>query len=333
MLSCNRVLPGVVAVVLALCAPVWAQEAAEEKPEAPQATVAPEQIAALVKQLDSDRFAERQAATDKLAEIGKPAIDALSEAAAGQSLEVTVRSIDVLKKLAGSSDEPTKEAAKAALEKIAGSSSPAAARRAQEALKAMEEAEQRQQRNVMVPGLIQGGIQIAVAGGGAARRMSVKTVNGVKTIEAEEGDRKIKIVDDPNAGIKMEVTTKKDGKETTEKYEAKDADDLKKKHPEAHKIYNEYAKNAGQQLGRANIRVLQGQAIRLGAANQIDRTNRILQSWIVQLERLTSDEAIKQASAESRQELKKKAGELKKKLGDLEARLDKAMEKAEKKSQ
>ena len=51
------------------------------------------------------------------------------------------RSVDILKKLLESSDEATKKAAKGALEKVAGSTRPAAARRAQDVLKAAEEKE------------------------------------------------------------------------------------------------------------------------------------------------------------------------------------------------
>jgi len=338
MFPCKRFLPCVVAVVLGFCVPVWAQEGpAEEKPEASPAAPAPEKIAALVRELDSDRFAERQAASDELAEIGKPAIEALAEAAVGESLEVTVRSIDVLKKLAGSSDDATKKAAKAALEKIAKSDRPSAARRAEEALKAMEK--QHQRANVFGPRAIQGGIQIAVAGAGA-RRVSVKTVNGVKTIEADEGDRKVKIVDDPKAGIKMEVTTKKNGKETTEKYEAKDAEELKKKHPEAYKIYKQYDQNAGgmvvqMQIGGGNVPIRVQRAVPVPAprVNRLEMANKVLQAWGSSIERLTSDEIIKQASDESRLELKKKVAEMKEKLSDLEKRLDKAMEKPEQKEE
>jgi len=330
----KRVMPCGVAVVLGLCVPAWAQQSApEEGPEASQAAPAPEEIAALVRQLDSDRFAERQAASDKLAGIGKPAIDALVEAATGESLEVTVRSVDILKKLAGSSDDATKEAGKAALAEVAKSDRPSAARRAQDALKSMEE------RQRPAGALVPGGIQIAVAGAGA-RRVSVRNVNGVKTIEAEERNRKVKIVDDPKAGIKVEVTTEKNGKKTTEKYEAKDAEELKKKHPEAHKIYKQYEKTAGGMVvqvqvagGNAPIRVPRAAVPRPVAPNRLDLAKRMLQAWGSSIERFASDEAIKQASDESREELKKKITELKSKLSDLEQRLVKAMEEPDQKEE
>jgi hypothetical protein len=61
----------------------------------------------------------------------------------------------------------------------------------------------------------------------------VKNVNGVKDIEAEEVGRKVKIHDDPDEGIEMSVTEKKDVKEVTKVYKAKNAEELKEKHPEA----------------------------------------------------------------------------------------------------
>src|SRR2546426_468022 len=83
-----------------------------------------------------------------------------------------------------------------------------------------------------------GQIQIQVQAGGVAgpggfKRMHMKNVNGVKEIEVDDNGKKVKIVDDPNNGIKVEVTEKnKEGKEETKKYEAKNADELKKNHPE-----------------------------------------------------------------------------------------------------
>jgi hypothetical protein len=104
----------------------------------------------------------------------------------------------------------------------------------------------------IVPGRIGAAqIQIQVAGGagGNIRKMKITEVNGIKSIEAEGNGKKVQITDDPTKGIQMEVTETKDGKETTQKYEAKDAAELKTKHPEAHKLYEEYSKQpAGIQL-------------------------------------------------------------------------------------
>jgi hypothetical protein len=98
-----------------------------------------------------------------------------------------------------------------------------------------------------------------VIGGKGLKRMSIKIVNGVKDIEVEEKDRKIKIHEEPTGKIEVEVTQKKDGKEKTSKYQAENADELKKKHPEAHKIYEQYGKgNAGGAIQMPRLRLRRG---------------------------------------------------------------------------
>ena len=67
----------------------------------------------------------------------------------------------------------------------------------------------------------------------------MQNINGVKKIVANENGRKIQINDDPNQGIVVTVT--ENGK--AKKYEAKNADELKKKHPDGYKIYEKYSKN------------------------------------------------------------------------------------------
>jgi len=346
MLLSKRVWP-VVAVIIGLypCL-AWgaeekAKDAAAQSPAAGASNAASEEeIAKLVQQLDADRFPERQAASQKLITAGKAAIPALAKAAVGESLEVTVRSIDILRKFFESSDEPTKQAAKAALETLAKSDRPSAARRAEEVINPKPAAGADQ----VLPGggiiiggqgaIIQGRVQI-IAAGANARRISVKNANGVKEIEAEENGRKIKIVDDPQQGIKMEITAKKDGKDTTEKFEAKNAEELKKKHPEAYKVYEEYGKNQGAaavqiQFGGGALPAVPvpAQAIpRNAAGNQIDLAARLMKSMGQQIERLTKDEQLQKASPESKEAFKKQLAELKQQLADLDKRLQQDAEK------
>lgn len=290
------------------------------------------EIAALVEQLDSDSFAERQAASGKLSRIGQPAIASLAKAAVGDSLEVTARAIDILRTMLKSDDEPTQKAARAALEELAKGEQTAAAGRAARALKSPEEL--LPPAGMLPPGVqIMPGaaIQIAVAGVGA-RKVSVRTVNGVKTIEAEEGDQKIKIVDDPNQGIKMEVASKKDGKDVTETYEAKNAEELKKKHPEAYKIYGKYDQMGGMgaiavqmQIG-GNMQPVQV-PMPIPPADPIQAAAKTLEAWGNTLDLMATDRAIQRAAKESNAELKKTAGALKEKLEKLEKRLQDAIEK------
>ena len=108
----------------------------DEKPQQPEDKALQEEIKRMVEQLTAERFSERQEASRRLAEIGKPAIPALTERALGDSLEGIIRSIDILRGLYRSGDEATRQAAKEALEKIAKAENPSAARRAEDALKA-----------------------------------------------------------------------------------------------------------------------------------------------------------------------------------------------------
>ena len=211
------------------------------------------EISKTVEQLKSGRFNERETASRKLAEFGRAAIAPLTEAAMGSQREVTMRAINILKKYLESNDQETRKAARAALETIATGTQASAARQAQQVLNppAPPEPEAPPAGRIRVFG---GPIQIRVQAGVAGnQRIRIKQVNGVKEIEAVENDRKVTIKEGPGIGIKLEVTEKKDGKETTKKYEAKDADELSKKHPEAYKLYKKYTKQPNFKIQLPNL--------------------------------------------------------------------------------
>ena len=285
-------------------------------------------------QLNAERFADRQEASQKLAEIGKPAVPALAQAAVGDSLEVTIRSIEILKKFYQSSDESLKTAAKEALEQIAASSKAAAARRAKEILTPKQEPQtdpNAPNQGIIIGnaqgGIIQGRIQI----GGAGKRVTVKGVNNVKEIEAEEDGKKIRIVDDPQKGIKVEITEKnKEGKEETKTYEVNNAEELEKKHPEAYKVYKEYSQ--GQMGGIAQIQIapniapipaqqVPAQIAVARARASVDLANAMIRSLVLRLKEANSDEAMRNATPESKEQLRKSLEELKKEIVELEKRL------------
>lgn len=233
--------------VLLLCTVAVSQDdkpKAESKTETPDAKAAsPAEIDKLMEQLDANRFSERQEAQQKLVELGKAALPALEKGTQHVSREVAVRSLEILKNHFQKGEDATKAAAKESLERLTKNNDAILAKRAGEILSPPKPVVQFPGGNV--PFRVGGGnIQIQVVGGagGNVRKVSVKDVNGVKEIEAEENGKKVKINDDPAKGIKLEVTETKDGKETTQKYEAKDAAELKTKHPEAHKLYEEYSK-------------------------------------------------------------------------------------------
>jgi exonuclease VII small subunit len=253
------------AIPAVVCVPVMADEPAGEATKAAEST--PDQITELIKQLDDANFNTRQTATRKLAQAGEQAIPALEKAAKGDSREVITRSIDVLKKLMEGGAEAS---AKAALERLAESDKPSTSQRAKNALKPAEG----EQPGGLQPfgqifpggGNIQGNIQIRVVGGPGARKVSIKNNNGNKEIEAEEGGKKIKINEEAGGKIKVEITQKNDqGKEETKKYEAKNAAELKKNHPEAHKEYEKYSKQGAGNIivGGGGIQIMPGGRIQI----------------------------------------------------------------------
>jgi hypothetical protein len=337
---------GLVAL-LATAAP-WAM-ADDDKPPAatqPQAPATDADIAKAVGQLDAERFADRQAASEKLEAAGKVAIAALEKAALGDSLEATTRAVDLLQKFGNSPDDATRVAAIAALERLAKSDRPAG-NRAQDALNALQPARARARDPVAVivggvPGIagniqVQGGI-LRIQGmqiGGGVSKISISNVNGVKRIEAEDNGRKVTIDDDPQNGIKMEVATRKDGKDVTEKYQARNADELKAKFPEAHKLYKQYSEgiggNAGAiQLGAGPVPVGPATApaaiapARAAGSVPISITTHLMKRLADQLEALQQPGRLKDASASERENLKKQAEELKRRIADLDKQLDNA---------
>jgi hypothetical protein len=238
-----------------------------QEPESPSAPPAPTaEVANWIRQLDADRFVDRQAASDRLAEAGKLAISALQAAAETGSPETTARSIEVLAGHLSQSSAETRVAAQAALEQLAKSENALASRRAKAAL---AERDKMAMRFPAAPALpIRGfGIPAAQIGGGQfqiqinannfapnnpaganpgvqVRRVTVINQNGVKQIDAEDGDRKVRIKEDPNNGIEMEVTETKEGQPVTQKYQVKNAAELKQKHPDVYKLYETYVAQA-----------------------------------------------------------------------------------------
>ncbi len=217
---------------------IFAQE------ETPTQQSVPADFDALISGLDSEEFSTRQEATQKLAEQGTLALPALEKAMQGESREASSRALDLIKKLFESKDSATKQQAEAALKRLAESDKPAVANRAQNILAPPQELPR------PVPGAQPqiAPIRIRFQAANGDRKVSIRDQNGVRDIEAVDKGRKVKIHDDPNNGIQVEITETKDGKEETKKYEAKNAEELKKNHPDAHQAYEEFGKRNGGQI-------------------------------------------------------------------------------------
>jgi hypothetical protein len=212
-----------------------------------------EDVAQLVEQLDAPEFSERQEASRKLSEAGRGVFPQIEKAAEAGTREVASRGIEILKNHLQGGDDETKQAAKAALERLAKSDNPAAAQRASEALNPPPQQVGLPAGNI---GAINPAIQLALqqqiqaqriqigalpVAPGVGRRISVRSINGKREVEQQEGDKITKVRDGANGGIEAEITEKVNGKETTRKVEAKDLNELKQKEPAAADIYDRYA--------------------------------------------------------------------------------------------
>ncbi len=237
-------------IVVVMLAVTWAQARTNAAPKAvakpvakpdakPAAKASAEQIAGWVKELTSRNFQARRAASKRLVAAGGAVIGPLTEAADSTDLERTTRCLYVLKKLQSSEDAATKAAAGAALKKLSSSKNPTVARRATAALpKADPKPSAR-------PGVVRG---FRLLGAQAAKRISVRVVNGQRTIEVKEGARKILIKDTNGKQIEMEITNRVKGKVQVRKVKAATQEALKKADAEAYSLYRKYTVNNAVQI-------------------------------------------------------------------------------------
>ncbi len=96
------------------------------------------------------------------------------------------------------------------------------------------------QAQIQINGQLFGGL------GGLNQTMEVSVVNGKRQIKVQNGDEKVEINDQDGKDILLKHTRPVDGKSKTDEYKAADLDDLKKKHPEAARLYE---KHSGANLG------------------------------------------------------------------------------------
>ena len=223
---------------LVLLGIAWAQaEPTDKAGDSPSPVKRPTatsgQIAGWVSQLTSRDFQERRAASRQLVAAGQAAIEPVAKAAEGDDLERTTRCISVLRQLLVSADKPVKVAAEAALTRLSENKNPKVARRAEAALpKADPKPGGRGTARKL------GRIQVR-----NGTRVSTRVINGQRTIEVTEPDRKVAISDLNGKDIRIKITTMAKGKPVTREVKADSAEELKKADPEAAKLYQQYAVN------------------------------------------------------------------------------------------
>jgi len=281
----NRATVLAAALLAASCwAPAQTKEAKPAPTTAPAGKITPEMIREWVKDMDHDSFTVRDKAVKELIRAGKATIPPVSEAAKGKSLEVTNRAIEVLKTLLASKDSETSKSARSALEKLAALDDHEAGKQAKHILQAG-----RPHRHPGGPDLgriVLGGGEIRigpgaqlVVGRGAVMRVAVKNVNGNREIDATENGKNVKIQDNKN-GITVTVTEPAVGKKKPKPkvYKAANAAELKKKHPEAHKLYEKYAGKNAVAINMARIRIapVRRPRMRIVQGDNLDRAKALI---------------------------------------------------------
>lgn len=213
----------------------------------------------VIDRMGGDSFADRKRAADELIGGGVEAMAALEYGLDQQDIEVRERCIDLLRKATKSADLDVRERARTALLRksipiVPKQPDPNIERQLQMAALqrrfAQNQAAQRQRQIQQPPQLVPGppriGNQIMpgapgirppgglVPGPGAIQSsVTVRETNGVRDIEVVQNGTKVTAKQLADGSITGEVTKSVDGKETTEKFSAKNIDELATKSPEA----------------------------------------------------------------------------------------------------
>jgi hypothetical protein len=223
-----------------------------------------EDISRWIKNLDDDSFEARDEATLKLIESGTAGLPALRDAMNSPSQETSGRATEILRRLSLSEDKPTANAARSELEKVRRSSNAELAAKAEDAIRSLTP----DPPQGVVPNFRMGRqgrwrgageIQLApgaqlVLEGGLSHSIRITNVNGKKTIDVSENQRRIRIEEDSrHENIRISVTDIVDGKDAkTETFEAKNREQLSREHKEQCVIYDQYATD---QQGMLNVQI------------------------------------------------------------------------------
>lgn len=304
------------------------------RPEA-EPELTEEQVEQLISELDHADFKVREEATKKLAAASSPVIPAVAKAANGDNLEVATRSLQILKMLYEGKDVDAQADAAIAIKRLCDSPNKSIARRASAILDGNRGTETPEGAGRFPP------LRLNVRGlapGGMARQVSVQNVNGQVQISVVEPDRRIEIRHNNQRQIVVKISTSNPdgaGKEASES-KAQDLKELREKHPEAARLFEEYAgDNSMPDLGgnlfpggfppgfpqlpglrgrRVNPRPpvqrrLEGGVPRAPlpgeSVESLEKTQKRLRGFVERLRRLSSEETI------APQEIRKLADELK----------------------
>jgi len=210
---------------------------------------------ALLEQLDSPVYVERQAASQQLAEAGAEAVPALEQAIARGSREASSRALDLVKRQLYEGSDDSKAAARQSLQRLSESHHPSTAQRARDVLNPPPERTaaapfgqipmpngrgrfnnvQFQGPNIPFPPANNPAGMFA-----GVRRVSYSEINGRRGVEIAEQSRVIKMDTWPSGAVEIAITDKLNGRDVTRRIQAKDRDELIRKDPETGKMYDQF---------------------------------------------------------------------------------------------
>jgi hypothetical protein len=244
----------VAAALVVVCSVNAAVLPAEEPVEDSAAIADNDQLRRWIIDLSSENFLKRRDAAAQLAAQGRHAIDAVLEAARSEDRETASRCIDVLERMQKSDDEVTRQAAAAALSALAESDDAALAQQARGLIEEPADVEDIQAASpaFRMPVRIQ-----------MMQRAAIPfDANGERRVEAEEGDRKIEIIESNGGKIVVRTTRRGDNGDETSEVEAGSTAELKQKDAEAYLLYRKHMLQGGGPV------LLNAQALAMGAVNQ-----------------------------------------------------------------
>jgi len=199
--------------------------------------------------LGDDPQAQREA-TKQLLTRGKPAVEALAEAAKVEDAEVVTRCFDVLGRLLVSDDRETADAAQAAVEELSKSELDLVGRRARTTLRLKELLRQRE--------------ALLRAGPAGAAPPQVQAVT------ATEGGKSIRLKRAADGSFSGTVTETVDGKTEETPIEAKSEQELQEKFPEAHRALQKQKAQAARPAAGIQIN---GQMLGGGVSTRVSIVN------------------------------------------------------------
>lgn len=217
------------------------------------------EVAQHIKTLSTGDVLQRRAATSKLLEIGKQALEPLAKEAGEGHKETMYHCFDVLTRLLATSDAETSAATKAALTMLTQSQNKSVSLRAKSAIQigeilgARAAAQPARPAIPFGPGLAPNAQLNMALNAANGEKLRITVINNDRTIQVERADERIEIRDKAGKDIVVKRTRTVAGQPKTDEFKAADADELKKNHPEAFKLYEQYAqRNGNVQIGGGN---------------------------------------------------------------------------------